>query len=119
VDFTGPIMRRLGLTPAECRRRVMLRRSLRGAAAATALIGLAAGIHLHNLRVAATLPGGPTIPAAVRNDLRLHGKTVTATVRSIRRLTPWQPEPDSVNDEPEPAADGEPGPTERPSPDQV
>ncbi len=115
IDFTGPIMTRLGMPPAgrACRRR--RRWMARGALGATLGLALGIGLHVQGRIVAARLPGGPTIPAALRQDLSRHHETITATVQTIQRLAPRVGEPapgGPLDDEP----DGGPEPAMEESP---
>ncbi len=96
VDFTAPIMSRLGLPAAGSRAarldaiRRWAGRTLLGAALAFAV---ATGFLIHARSVQARRPVGPTLPAAIRNDLDRHQHAISATIQTIRQFQPRLPAP--------------------------
>jgi hypothetical protein len=78
-DLTGPVMSRLGLSPATGR--AARPRRIARAAARLVLVALAVGaaalcVQWYGLGAKAPRPAGPTIPSAIRHDLEHHGPGV-------------------------------------------
>lgn len=96
VDFTAPIMARLGLPAAGTRaaRVAMVRRwGGRTLLAAALVFAVATGFLIHAQSERARRPAGPSLPAAIRNDLDRHQHAITATLQTIRQLQPRLLEP--------------------------
>ena len=102
-DLTRTIMGRLGYmkaAPHVVRRRRIRRWINRLSLCALALIVVAGGAQVHESGPYARRPQGPTIPAAIGNDLNLHQQRIKGTIRMIRTLAPAAPSrSDDVLDE--------------------
>jgi len=105
-DLTRTIMGRLGYmkaAPQVVRRRRIRRWVSRLALCALALIVVAGGAQVHESGPYARRPAGPTIPAAIGNDVNLHQQRIKGTIQMIRNLAPMAPtapgRPDDVLDE--------------------
>lgn len=91
-DMTGPVMRRLGLTPPS--QRSARRRRRRRGVVRLMLVLIAVGAsavctHWYLRRTEPPAPAGPTIPAAIENDVLHHGHTIDRALRTIRDLSRW------------------------------
>ncbi len=93
-DLTSSVMGRLGYMKVSrevARRRMTRRWSGRLAMCALAACAVAVGLHVHELGPDARRPVGPTIPAAIGNDVDYHQQRIKGTIRTIRNLVPEPP----------------------------
>jgi hypothetical protein len=92
-DLTRRIMGRLGYMRADqaAARRARRRRWLnRASGAAVMALTLLVAVHVHNQGAAARRPAGPTIPTAVRDELRQQKERLDSLFQWLDRL--WLPE---------------------------
>ncbi len=113
-DLTGAIMGRLGymrISRTIARKRWLRMWFARTVMCALALLITAAALEINNVAPWARRPAGPTITAAVENDLELHQRRLSRTFQAIRNWTPQasdssEQEWDSIAGDPnEPAPD--------------
>lgn len=111
-DMTRAIMGKLGFmraAPAVVRRARSRRRAGR-IAFSLAMVGIILiSAYLHQRSDDVRRPEGPTLPAAIGNDLNLHHDRLQHMFRTIRNLTPGEPsQPDpEVGDDNQPTLDPE------------
>ena len=106
-DQTTAIMSRLGYarcSPGAARRfrRLRLARGTLLVLAAAGVLG--AGIHVYRGPLAVRTPSGPTIPAALHNDVQRQQDQIESVLRTLKRLAP-PPRPAVQPDKVEPAVD--------------